>query len=107
MCVWEGSFVPVDGTSAASPIFAGILSRLNVARMTLGKKQLGFANPLLYKLVQQAPSTFYDMTQGSNACAGFTCCEYGFSAEPGYDAMSGLGSIGNFALVEAMVVALP
>ena len=71
-----------------------------------GKSQLGFANPLLYSLAASNPSVFYDITIGDNKCAGFTCCEYGYACEKGFDAVSGLGSVGDFALLEKLVVSM-
>ena len=106
MCEWAGTLVSIDGTSASSPIFAGILTRLNAARLNAGKSQLGFANPLLYSLAASNPSVFYDITIGDNKCAGFTCCEYGYACEKGFDAVSGLGSVGDFALLEKLVVSM-
>ena len=106
MCEWAGTLVSIDGTSASSPIFAGILTRLNAARLNAGKNQLGFANPLLYSLAASNPSVFYDITIGDNKCAGFTCCEYGYACEKGFDAVSGLGSVGDFALLEKLVVSM-
>jgi subtilase family serine protease len=38
------------GTSLASPLMAGVMARLDQARMTAGKPAVGFANPLLYSL---------------------------------------------------------
>jgi len=38
------------GTSASSPIVAGIVSLLNDARLRAGKPVLGWLNPLIYSL---------------------------------------------------------
>ena len=43
-----GHFEGVGGTSASSPMFAGLVSLLNEARFAAGKKQMGFLNPFLY-----------------------------------------------------------
>ena len=50
--------------------------------------RLGFVPPLLYALAKRNPTAFVDITQGSNALFGGSCC----SARPGYDLATGLGS---------------
>ena len=39
-----------DGTSASTPVFAGMLSLINSRRLAAGKSSVGFANPALYAL---------------------------------------------------------
>ena len=46
--VYDGSGTVVDGTSCATPTFAGVVSCLNDVRLNNGKSTLGFLNPLLY-----------------------------------------------------------
>lgn len=41
----EGNFVPVFGTSAATPVVASMLSMINDARLSIGKRPIGFINP--------------------------------------------------------------
>merc|ERR1712203_1213195 len=43
---WEAT----DGTSASTPVVAGIMSMANARRVKDGKPKLGFVSPLLYKL---------------------------------------------------------
>lgn len=47
-------------------------------------------------------SAFHDIVKG-NADCGYVgrCCQWGFSAEPGYDAVTGLGSPNMGALLQA------
>ena len=45
----------MDGTSAATPTFAGIVSNLNAWRTANGKPLLGFVNPLLYQIYATNP----------------------------------------------------
>jgi subtilase family serine protease len=87
----------VGGTSAGAPTFAGIVALLNQAT---GSKGLGNINSTLYTLAGSAPSAFHDVTSGDNKvpCTnGSTDCPnggtIGFSAGPGYDQASGLGSM--------------
>jgi len=83
---------PVDGTSASSPALAGLFTLINDALLNGGKTQLGFLNPLLYKMAVEKPSAFHDITQGDTKCNRGYCCQYGYSAAQGYDPASGLGT---------------
>ena len=75
--VTDGITQPADGTSAATPIFAGIISRLNQARKARGLAVVGFANPLLYAAREKAPSAFYDIVgPTNNRCGNYACCPY-------------------------------
>jgi len=73
----DGSPQVVGGTSAVAPLWAGLVALLN---QSLGAP-LGFANPRLYALLGSA--AFHDITSGNNGA---------YSAGPGWDACSGLGS---------------
>ena len=44
-----GRFTGVAGTSAACPVAAGVLAKLNGVRLAAGKKPLGFLNPFICK----------------------------------------------------------
>ena len=50
-----------DGTSAATPIFTGILSLVNNHLAARGEAPLGFANPLLYEIAASSPQAFYGL----------------------------------------------
>ncbi len=82
--VWNGSTYGVGGTSASAPIFAGIVTLLNEARIAIGKGPIGFLNPTLYK----HPEAFNDITIGNNPGCGTD----GFNATPGWDPVTGLGT---------------
>ena len=95
--VLNGEQILVGGTSASAPVFAGMVSLVNGARLELGKKPLGFLNPALYKL---SDNFINDITSGSNKCApgptsksASVCCAQGFEATKGWDPVTGLGSI--------------
>ena len=67
---------------------------VNSARVKAGLGTVGFINPTLYA----NPGAFNDITSGSNFCTSYTgatitCCNAGFYAAPGWDPVSGLGSI--------------
>jgi subtilase family serine protease len=86
------------GTSFAAPIFAGLVAILNGFEHTTGQ---GNINPILYNLASNPTSyaaAFHDIVSGTNACiAGATNCsapgQSGYSATPGYDEATGLGSV--------------
>lgn len=99
-----GEEMGVDGTSASSPSFAGMVTLVNARRKTAGLPTVGFINPALY----QNPSAFNDITSGHNRCGGghsanegtgsINCCG-GWDAKTGWDAVTGLGSV-NFEKFE-------
>jgi subtilase family serine protease len=101
--VLNGNFDVVGGTSASTPVFAGILTLLNQQLGNLPPTGLGNVNPTLYRLAQTpANNVFHDITTGNNivpCAAGTANCpktapfQYGFSATAGYDLVTGLGSI--------------
>ena len=88
----------VGGTSAPTPMFAGVLALLN---QYLGANGLGNINPNLYRLAQTTSTIFHDVTTGNNfsPCkAGSPDCiagrvAVGYTAIPGWDAVTGLGSV--------------
>jgi tripeptidyl-peptidase-1 len=87
--VVKDQVMPVGGTSASSPAFAGLVSLLNEARLAAGKKQLGFLNPFLY----QNEDAFTDVTLGSNKIGrGGETLPYGFNCSAGWDPATGLGT---------------
>ena len=102
---WQTSW----GTSAAAPMFAGMVSRLNAARLSAGKPPVGFINPLLYHLAETQPSLFYDVTEGSNNWGQAAYCpleQAGYAACAGWDPVSGLGTVANFTALQEAVLAL-
>ena len=46
----RGRVRPVGGTSASAPAFAGIVALLNSARLSAGRRPLGFLNPWIYSV---------------------------------------------------------
>jgi len=98
------------GTSIATPAFAGIVALLN---QYLGKPGVGNINPMLYQLAQTVPSAFHDITAGDSIvpCAkgtpNCTTGQFGYSAAPGYDLATGLGSVDAYNLVTQWNSSLP
>lgn len=87
----------LDGTSAASPAAAGVLTLVNDALIAAGKPVLGFFNPALYKSLNKG---FTDITSGS----AIGCNRKGFPAQSGWDAASGWGSPNFPKILEALGV---
>lgn len=83
--IWNGTVHGVDGTSAATPAAAGVITLVNDALVAAGKRPLGFLNPWLYA---EAHKTFTDITSGSS----FGCNTSGFPAKEGWDAVTGFGT---------------
>src|SRR2546428_6086165 len=79
------------GTSAGSPQWAGIIALANQARANLGKGPIGDLNPLLYSIYHSVRYSmdFHDITVGNNQEVG---TPVGYSAGPGYDLATGIGS---------------
>ena len=102
-----GEFGAVGGTSAATPLFAGMLGLLNQYLGTKGasKPGLGNINPVLYRMAQSTKDVFHDIKTGdiNVPCAQGTpgCVNglLGYSAGPGYDLATGLGSADGYRLV--------
>jgi tripeptidyl-peptidase-1 len=88
-------FSGVAGTSASSPVVAGIFAILNNVRLTNGGAALGFLNPFLY----QNADAFNDVTTGKNDGGQRTG---GFEAAKGWDAATGLGTPNYAALEKAL-----
>lgn len=84
----DGQKMVIGGTSAVAPLWSGLIALLN---QKLGKP-LGFLQPSIYAL-PAADDAFHDITQGSNGA---------FSAGPGWDAASGLGSPSGKNLLTAL-----
>ena len=81
----DGQSQVIGGTSAVAPLWAGLIALANQAN----GRDAGFVNPKLYA----APSAFRDIIKGSNG---------GFSAKPGWDPCTGLGSPHGKAIIAAL-----
>jgi tripeptidyl-peptidase-1 len=104
----SGSLKNVGGTSASSPLFAGLISLLNEYRLQNGQSPLGFLNPLLYDMAHAAPGSFWDVTVGNNRLdeSAILPLTEGYSCTEGWDAVTGFGTP-NFARMLEYVKQLP
>jgi tripeptidyl-peptidase I len=103
-----GQVQSVDGTSAATPVWAGIVANLNAWRLQNGKPVMGFINPVLYAVAKANPLAFFDVVSGDNQCTESACpcpAGTGFFAAPGWDAATGLGTP-NVAQIKASIEAM-
>jgi kumamolisin len=71
----DGTNTVIGGTSAVAPLWAGLIARINESKGS----SVGYVNPKLY----QNGAALNDITEGNNGS---------FSAAPGWDACTGLGS---------------
>ncbi len=83
----DGQTQVIGGTSAVAPLWAGLIALANATN----KVSAGFINPALY--ATGAKKAFRDITQGNNPA---------FSAGPGWDACTGLGSPIGTAIIAAV-----
>jgi kumamolisin len=83
----DGEQTVIGGTSAVAPLWAGLLVRINQSIGT----SVGYLNPLLY--TSNAENTLHEITVGNNG---------NYSAGPGWNACTGLGSPNGTALLAAL-----
>ncbi len=88
----DGQTLVIGGTSAVAPLWAGLIAVANQQN----RVSAGFINPSIY--AAKAKSGFRDITQGNNGS---------FSAAPGWDACTGLGSPIGTALIPLLAPSLP
>jgi kumamolisin len=90
----------VGGTSAATPLLAGGLALVDESQRLNGRRDVGFVNPLLYKIGRNRSlrgHVFSDVVEFGNDIGPFItrrhrslgCC----TAGPGFDRASGWGSV--------------
>jgi kumamolisin len=78
----DGQTMVIGGTSAVAPLWAGLIALANAQN----GKSAGFLQPALY--AAKGKAVFNDITSGTN----FSGSPTGFTARPGWDACTGLGS---------------
>jgi subtilase family serine protease len=85
---WNGEWLPIGGTSAATPLWAAMLA--DVESSSSPVYRAGLLNPLLYSAAATGHTTFNDITVGNN---DYTDSHGGlYPATTAYDLASGLGS---------------
>lgn len=89
----DGQQQQIGGTSAVAPLYAGLITLVNQQLAAQGQPSAGFVNPTFY----ENASAFNDITQGNNGA---------YSAGPGWDACTGLGSPKGTAILDALTAAV-
>ncbi|KAI1654590.1 tripeptidyl-peptidase [Daldinia decipiens] len=87
----QGRSALLSGTSASSPVFAGVVALLNAARKSQGQPPLGFLNPWLYN----NSAALIDITSGyGSGCSSNSAFRNGarWNATAGWDPVTGLGT---------------
>jgi len=101
-----GGWSVVCGTSEASPLFAGVVA---LADQVAGHP-LGLINPALYAMAAERSPGIVPVTQGNNTVTftqnGRTYTVPGFSANPQYSLVTGLGTINVAEFVPELVRAV-
>ena len=93
----------IGGTSAGSPQWAGLVA---LADQIKGHP-LGYINPALYQIAHDPgkyASDFFDVTTGSNQIESTVP---GWSAQTGWDAVTGLGTPNAAHLLPDLAAAVP
>lgn len=101
LIVLGGKTLQEGGTSAASPLWASLIARMN-ATLPAGKR-VGYVTPLLYKNAGPSTTTVgaagcKDITSGNNS----TATVGGYTAGAGYDAVTGWGTPDGAHLLAAL-----
>jgi len=90
---------PDCGTSEATPLFAGVVALAD----QMAGHSLGLINPALYQLAAAHKPGIVDVTSGNNTVSftqhGREQTVTGFTARPGYDLATGLGTVNASYLV--------
>jgi kumamolisin len=90
----------IGGTSAVAPLWAGLIARINQGLVKMGKSRVGFLNPFIYESSIAKGGAFHDIVSGSNDNTGTLGGRY--TAGPGWDPASGLGSPNGAKLLNAL-----
>ncbi|KAH8775152.1 peptidase S8/S53 domain-containing protein [Hyaloscypha finlandica] len=93
-----GTRIPLVALLLVHRFFSAVITRLNEARLGVGKKPIGFLNPSLYA----NPSMSNDITNGTN----LGCNTTSFASVPGWDPITGLGTP-NYPKMLAYYLILP
>ena len=106
----EGGWTGGGGTSAATPLVAGMLALVAQQERAAGRPPLGSVNPFLYGLARspQYGSVFDDVVAGTSSPRPGTPLGQspaGGAAQPGYDLATGLGTPRATALADVVAAA--
>jgi hypothetical protein len=111
--------VHLGGTSLSAPLWASLAVQVNAVFQDQGLPALGYMNDLLYTAAVIDPASFNDVTIGNNTSSftyggpdqtkgssgsevAITPTGFGYSAGPGYDLASGLGTPNGLLLTRTL-----
>jgi len=99
---FNGTWTMAGGTSASTPVWSGMMAIAN----QMAGHPLGFINPALYRLAASSTYTqdFRDITAGNNT--NNSANVQGYSAVPGWDPVTGLGSPNAEKLIPDLIAAM-
>jgi hypothetical protein len=106
--VWGNDFIgesfdnPVNGTSMAAPLWAGLVALANQQAAANGQSPVGFANPALYAIAKSTnyQTCLHDITTGWNTNSSSPTK---YKAVAGYDLCTGLGTPNCANLINALL----
>jgi subtilase family serine protease len=91
--IFQGRDGQAGGTSASTPLWAATIALINQDLKTKGMREVGFANPAIYWMGENSAKLparpFHDVTLGNNLA---------YDASPGWDFVTGWGSMDGVAL---------
>jgi len=90
----EAGWQMVGGTSAATPLWAGIQALMQQVAAQQGVDALGFLAPRFYRIAQSEPGAFHDVTRGGNLVD---------ASVPGWDFATGVGTPDVEVLTQALL----
>ena len=90
----DGSSIVVGGTSAAAPLWAGLIACFNSGLKT----PVGYFNPNLYQPLAAVSGVFHDITSGNNGH---------YKAGRGWDPCTGWGSPNGAAILQSLAGTSP
>lgn len=93
----DASWGVVGGTSASTPLWAGIMALIQQQAQAEGIERIGFLNPLLYGIKESHPDAYHDVVRGGNLV---------HDSGPGWDAATGIGTPVVSVLSEAVLETL-
>jgi subtilase family serine protease len=95
------AFYPATGTSAAAPLWAGLIALAN----QYAGRDLGFVNPAIYRIGRSASyhRAFHDVSTGNDTMTISGQTITGYQASPGWDPVTGWGSPNAQALIPLLV----
>ena len=103
-CNSGGGWYIVGGTSAAAPMWAAMMAMTNEMSLHRGGFTIGFANPLLYQVANNASAYAADFHAVSSGTNDYNKLNHGsYPASSQYNMATGLGSYNAFALANSLV----